>query len=102
MKKHGLKTRATEATLSLLRRRRRGWRERLRLDEHVHLLPDIHRQLTAIEAVQHLEHARVHAFRALTGQRLLRHDVWLDADELQVRLEITVAANRRDGRGVGG
>src|SRR5690349_7395479 len=77
------------ASLRPLRRSRR-------LDEHVHLLADVHRERLRVERVDDLEHARVDALARVARQRALRHDVGVDAHELQLRARVSIAAHRRD------
>src|SRR5438128_154011 len=74
-------------TIARLRRRVISASDRRRLDEHIHLLPHINRQAAALEAVENLKHARVHALAALAGQRFLGHHERLDPHEMQRRGE---------------
>src|SRR4051812_44997207 len=75
-----------------------GRGRRRRIDEYVHLLSDVDRQLAALERVYHLQHARVYPLGAVAGQRTLRYNVGLDVGEFQGRLDVAIAANAR-GRG---
>src|SRR4029450_6923126 len=60
--------------------------------EHVHLLPDVGRQLPALEAIEDLQYARIHTLCTVSGERALRNNVRLDALEVQGRLQLPVAA----------
>ena len=50
-----------------------------------------------LEAIYDLQDARIHAFRAAAGEGALRHDVGLEADELERRLLGRIAAHCCDG-----
>src|SRR5262249_27749785 len=52
-----------------------------RVQIHIQLLADVDRHVGRIERVNCLQHAGVNAFGAGAGERLLRHDHRLDADE---------------------
>jgi hypothetical protein len=73
----------------------------VRLNEHIHLLPDIDRQDIAIEAVQHLPDSCIHTLGAVAGERWLRYHIRLEAHELQRHQKVTVAAYGRIGGGTG-
>src|SRR5262249_8595614 len=77
-----------EPTRSVLRHWNSGC-----LDEDIHALPDINRQGAMIEAVNHLQDARVGAFGAGAGQRSLGHDIALDPLALQRRLQLRIASD---------
>jgi uncharacterized protein YuzE len=51
------------------------------LNENVHLLTDKDGKVIPVEAVDDLEHTGVNALGGVARERLLRHDVRLEADE---------------------
>ena len=66
-------------------------------DEDIHLLANVDGEAIGLEAKYDLQDARIHAFRAAAGEGALRHDVGLEADELECRLLGRIAAHCCDG-----
>src|SRR5262249_6862137 len=62
------------------------------VDEHVELLANEYRVLASFDCVQHLENTRIDALRVVAGERLLGHDVRLDAHEAHGHLVSRVTA----------
>jgi hypothetical protein len=51
------------------------------LNENIHLLTNEDRKVFPVEAVDDLEHTGINALGSVARERLLRHDVRLEADE---------------------
>src|SRR6516225_5211051 len=66
------------------------------LDEDVHLLADVHRQLGLVEAVDNLQYACIDSFCCLASKGHLRDYVWLEAHEVERRFKRRIATDEGD------
>src|SRR5260370_31034081 len=69
-----------------------------RVDINVHLLAVKSPRLRIFEAVDYLQHSRIHSLSRVAGQRGLGHDIGIKADTLQSVGDLAVAAKVSDRR----
>src|SRR5260370_1797548 len=69
-----------------------------RVDINVHLLAVKNPRLRIFEAVDYLQHSRIHSLSRVAGQRGLGNDIGLKPDKFQSVGHLAVAAKASDSR----
>lgn len=67
-----------------------------RIDINIHLLSNINRQITPVEAVDDLQDSCIDTLGTIAGQPDLWHHVWLEANESQWCFDLIVTTKKSD------